>query len=191
MKFLIPICVILFFNFTVLAHDRDKKNIDCHEDSYFSFYHCHRTLNRMHLVGSSREKRTLTGIPKVTDGDSIRIGNTRVRLFGIDAPEANQNCTFRGIEWLCGWEATNALANIVGKHWVTCIQRDIDRYGRVVAVCTTGPIDLSAWMVVNGWARAYRRYSADYVKDEEKAQNAKRGIWRGDFVNPWEWRRPQ
>ena len=191
MKFLALTFVILIFDFRVLAHGGDLKSTVCHGDNNLVIYHCHRALKLMHRVGSFRKKKTLTGIPKITDGDSIRIGNTRIRLFGIDAPEANQNCAFDGEEWSCGWEATNALANIVGKHWVTCIEQDTDRYGRMVAVCTTGPIDLSAWMVVNGWALAYRRYSKDYVKEEEKARNARRGIWRGDFIKPWEWRRSQ
>ncbi|MBT4938499.1 MAG: thermonuclease family protein [Rhodospirillaceae bacterium] len=130
----------------------------------------------------------MTGIPKITDGDTIRIGNTRIRLHGIDAPETKQTCTAGGKEWRCGWEATNALANIVGRHWVACTKRDIDRYGRIVAVCRAGPINLSAWMVVNGWAVAYRRYSKDYVRDEEAARVAGKGLWRGEFEMPWEWR---
>ena len=92
-------------------------------------------------------------------------------------------------EWRCGWEATNALANIVGKHWVTCSKRDTDRYGRVVAVCRAGPINLNAWMVGNGWAVAYRRYSKDYVRDEDDAKAGRKGMWRGEFMMPWDWRR--
>ncbi len=48
---------------------------------------------------------------------------------------------------------------------------------------------LGAWMVENGWALAYRRYSLDYVDEEANAQAARRGIWAGQFVRPWEWRR--
>jgi hypothetical protein len=51
---------------------------------------------------------------------------------------------------LPNWQATNAMANVVGQHWVTCTNRDVDRYGRVVAVCRAGPINLNAWMVGNG-----------------------------------------
>ena len=53
-------------------------------------------------------------LPKITDGDSIRIGSTRTRFHGIDAPEAKQTCTINDKEWRCGWEVTNALANIIG-----------------------------------------------------------------------------
>ena len=128
-------------------------------------------------------------IAKVIDGDTIRIGRTRIRLHGIDAPEAKQTCTANGKEWRCGWEATNALANIIGKHWVTCSQRDKDRYGRIVAVCMVGQIDLNAWMVSNGWAVAYRRYSKKYEYEEVRAKAKGLGLWRGEFVVPWKWRR--
>ncbi len=71
--------------------------------------------------------------------------------------------------------------NIVGKHWVTCIKRDVDHYGRVVAICRAGPINLNAWMVGNGWAVAYRRYSMDYIRDENEAKAAGKGLWRVEF----------
>ena len=116
-------------------------------------------------------------------------GNIRIRLHGIDAPEAKQTCTADGNAWRCGWEANNALANIVGEHWVTCRQRDKDRYGRIVAVCRAGPVDLNAWMVGEGWAVAYRRFSMDYARDESEAKGARRGLWRGEFAMPWNWRR--
>ncbi len=44
-------------------------------------------------------------------------------------------------------------------------------------------------MVSQGWALAYRRYSLDYVDQEADAQAVRRGIWAGEFVPPWEWRR--
>jgi endonuclease YncB( thermonuclease family) len=44
-------------------------------------------------------------------------------------------------------------------------------------------------MVDQGWALAYRRYSMDYVDEENAAASTHRGIWRGSFMPPWEWRR--
>ena len=126
---------------------------------------------------------------KVVDGDTIKIGRIRIRLHGIDAPESKQMCSSDGKQWRCGWEATNALANIVGKHWVTCIKTDVDRFKRIVAICRLGPINLNAWMVENGWAVAYRRYSLDYIKEEEVSRASARGLWRGKFIMPWDWRR--
>jgi endonuclease YncB( thermonuclease family) len=76
---------------------------------------------------------------------------TRIRLHGIYAPEAKKTCASGDKKWQCGWEATNALVNIVGKHWVTCSKRDVDRYRRVVAVCRAGPIDLMrGWLAMAG-----------------------------------------
>ncbi|MBT8005326.1 MAG: thermonuclease family protein [Rhodospirillales bacterium] len=131
----------------------------------------------------------MTGVPKIIDGDTLRIGNTRIRLHGIDAPEAKQTCNVDGKEWRCGQEATNALVRIVGERQVTCSQRDVDRYGRIVAVCRAGAVDLNAWMVGEGWAVAYRRFSREYVSDESEAKKAGNGMWRGEFMMPWDWRR--
>jgi len=75
-----------------------------------------------------------------------------------------------------------------GGRSVACEGRDIDRYGRIVAVCRAGSEDLNAWMVSEGWALAYRYYSLDYVSQEDRARAAGRGLWRGEFTPPWEWR---
>jgi endonuclease YncB( thermonuclease family) len=131
----------------------------------------------------------ITGRPTVLDGDTLQIGAQRIRLHGIDAPERRQTCAVRGELWGCGAEATRALASRIGNGDVECAATDTDRYGRTVAVCRSGGIDLNAWMVAEGWALAFRRYALDYVQQEVAAQDARRGIWRGEFVAPWEWRR--
>lgn len=87
-----------------------------------------------------------------------------------------------------GRRATAALSGRIGARTVACSQRDIDRYGRVVAVCRAGGEDLNAWLVRQGWAVAYRRYSRDYVSVENEARRARRGIWAGSFVPPEDWR---
>jgi endonuclease YncB( thermonuclease family) len=71
----------------------------------------------------------------------------------------------------------------------SCEQRDIDRYGHTVAICFAGGDDLGAWLVENGWALAFRQYSAAYVAQERAAESARRGMWRGEFVPPWDWRK--
>ena len=70
-----------------------------------------------------------------------------------------------------------------------CEERDIDRYERIVAVCYGGSVDLNEQMVRLGLALAYRRYSLDYVEAEEEAQADGAGMWHGEFVPPWEWRK--
>ena len=81
------------------------------------------------------------------------------------------------------------LSNFINHRPVTCEERDRDRYGRIVAVCYAGGEDLNAWMVLQGLAVAYRRYSLGYVDQEADARLARRGIWATRFVLPWEWRR--
>ena len=108
----------------------------------------------------------LIGIPIVIGGDTIRIANTRVRLYGINVPEVKQACTVNGKAWRCGQEAKNELNKIITKKWVTFSKNNMDRYRRVVAVCRVGSINLNAWMFENGWVVAYIRFSKDYVEDE-------------------------
>jgi endonuclease YncB( thermonuclease family) len=86
-------------------------------------------------------------------------------------------------------DATFALAYEVGNHWVTCRGDQRDRYGRLIAVCFVGPYDLEERMVRQGRALVYRRYSTDYVDEEAVARQGHKGMWRGEFVAPWEWRK--
>ena len=132
---------------------------------------------------------SISGKPHIIDGDTIRIDNTKIRLHGIDAPEAKQTCTDNGMEWHCGEEATLALIRFIGNRRIICKGDKRGRYGRLIAVCYVDSIDLNAKMVRQGWALAYRRYSKDYVDEEAAAKETRLGIWRGEFVPPWEWRR--
>jgi len=130
------------------------------------------------------------GVATIIDGDTIEIPETRVRLHGIDAPERDQLCQQPdGARWRCGQQAALALQDYVGSRTVTCIKRDIDRYGRLVGQCSVAGADINAWLVANGWAVAYRRYSTDYVDAEQAARKDGIGIWSGELVMPWDWRR--
>ena len=131
----------------------------------------------------------ITGKPRVVDGDTIIINLERILLHGIDAPELRQLCTIDGKEWACGREATRALVIFIGDQTVTCKGEARDRYDRLIAVCFAGPHNLNAKMVSEGWALAYRRYSKDYIAVEKQAMFAKRGMWGGEFMKPWEWRK--
>ncbi len=138
------------------------------------------------LAASATE---LTGKPRIIDGDTIVIGDQRIRLHGIVTPEAKQTCQRQnGTEYRCGDMATFALADLIEEHWVTCRGDTTDRYGRLIGTCVTGPVNLNAEMVRRGWALAYRRYSIDYVGMENEARVAGRGLWQDRFVPPWEWR---
>jgi endonuclease YncB( thermonuclease family) len=93
-----------------------------------------------------------------------------------------------GEGWRCGQQGSFALSDRIGRGTVNCQARDLDRYGRVVAVCFKGDEDLNRWLVLNGWAVAFRRYSLDYVADEAAARRLHINIWSGDFDMPWAWR---
>jgi endonuclease YncB( thermonuclease family) len=132
----------------------------------------------------------ITGRASVTDSDTVVIRDTRIRLHGIDAPESAQSCQdSAGKDYRCGQKAALALADHIGEAPITCEPRDTDRYGRTVAVCRKNGEDLSAWMVEQGYATAYQRYTRDYVRLETTARALKRGLWAGTFDPPSDWRR--
>ena len=132
----------------------------------------------------------LAGRVSVIDGDTIELHGKRVRLFGIDAPEGGQTCQdASGKIWRCGTTAARVLDELTRGKTINCEQRDIDRYGRIVAVCLAGGRDVAAELVERGLAVAYRRYSRDYVAFEEKARAAGMGLWSGTFEMPSDWRK--
>ena len=131
----------------------------------------------------------IAGPAAIVDGDTIRVGDTRVRLHGIDAPEASQRCNAAvGGTWACGTEATRALRSAIGAHDVSCQPVTVDRYRRTVARCFVGDIDLQAELVRQGLAWAFVRYSHDYVSIEAEARAAHRGIWQADTQTAWDYR---
>lgn len=149
------------------------------------------TLTALMLLISAgpTHAETLSGRPSVIDGDTLELHGTRIRLHGIDAPESRQTCLRAGKAERCGQQAALALADRIGRRAVTCEGHSKDRYGRLLAVCKAGNEDLNAWLVGAGWAVAYRKYSLDYVGQEEAARKAGRGLWGMQFEMPWDWRK--
>nr|CCD32219.1 Nuclease (SNase domain protein) [Methylocystis sp. SC2] len=139
---------------------------------------------------SSTASAVIVGRASVVDGDTIEIHGQRIRLHGIDAPEKGQPCFDNtGKPYRCGQQAAMTLDDFIGASPVQCRERDVDRYGRVVADCSVRGEDIELWLVRNGHAMAYRKYSSAYIAAEQEAKNAKRGIWAGQFQPPWEWRK--
>ncbi len=131
----------------------------------------------------------IIGAASVIDGDTIEIHGQRIRLHGIDAPESSQECLSPNkTPWRCGQHAALVLAERLANGSIRCHPLDRDRYGRIIATCLKGSEDISKWMVANGWAVAFRRFSSDYAEDEERARRARRGLWEGSFEMPWDWR---
>ena len=133
-----------------------------------------------------------TGAFTAIDGDSLRKGENQFRLHAIDAPELYQSCgDGTGRSYPCGRDAQNALRKLVGGKTLDCRIIETDRYGRSIASCSADHIDINAEMVRLGWAIAYRRHGLDYISEEAEARRARRGIWRGTFEIPEDWRARQ
>lgn len=140
----------------------------------------------------------ISGFAKIVDGDTIKINSKKIRLYGIDAPEKKQKCkkTYLTIsfmsftkDYMCGEVSTQKLIKKINNQKLNCNIIDVDRYKRLIGECFKRNINLNSWMVSNGYAVAYRKYSKKYVSDEINAKNNKLGIWQGKFEMPWDYRR--
>ena len=91
----------------------------------------------------------------ITDGDSLKIFNKRVRLLGIDAPEMKQQCKdIIDRQYYCGKVSKNALINKISAQKVHCHYKNFDKYGRAISVCWVQNTNLNYWLVYNGYAVA-------------------------------------
>src|SRR3979490_2702512 len=128
----------------------------------------------------------LTGQASIIDGDTLEIHGTRIRLWGIDAPESNQLC--RGddsIQYRCGAKAASGLESFLNKRPMDCVSVSLGEYRRTVAVCSIDGVDLAEWLVRNGLALDWPLYSkGKYDKAQSEADHAGRGIWAGRYVAP-------
>ncbi len=119
------------------------------------------------LLGASTmsaSAETIAGTASVIDGDTIEIHGTRIRLHAVDAIESRQRCILPGGKtWNCGRDAAIALANKIARAPISCGVRDVDRYGRLVAVCRKGSEDLNGWLVANGRSVRHRPVGGSYT----------------------------
>lgn len=149
-----------------------------------------RLLLVLALIGlpACAPAQEMVGQPTPIDGDSFELGDTGVRLFGIDAPEGRQSCTRDGAAWACGEAAAQTLRELMANGPVRCRQIERDAYDRAVATCTAGGVDLGDAMVRSGHALALPNGEARYGEAEALARAARLGIWAGTFERPADWR---
>jgi endonuclease YncB( thermonuclease family) len=136
------------------------------------------------LVPALAQAADITGTAKVREGDSVQIGNSRIRLGGIDAPSVDQLClNNHGERWTCGVAARDELIKHADNKTWTCHLRQAaaDRRGRIVARCEVDGEDIQKWLVKSGWALSYARFSHDYDDDEKAAREAKQET---SWLNP-------
>jgi endonuclease YncB( thermonuclease family) len=141
-------------------------------------------------VSSAAHASDISGVPRIVDGDTLAIGEVKIRLEGIDAPETDQICLdHNAAKWPCGIVARDRLIEHINSRPIDCTPSGHDRFVRTLAVWRLGNENLNAWLVREGWAIAFVRYSAICLNDEEQARRAQRGLWAGAFIAPWDWRR--
>ncbi len=153
------------------------------------------------LIFSQLKAEEIFGIPKIVDGDSLYLNKHKIRLEGIDAPEIKQKCkkTFLQIstiisfnfkrDYYCGVISKKELIKKIDNLEINCVTSSKDKYKRFLATCFLGSENLNKWMVKQGHAVAYKRYSKKYIYDEKFAEDNKLGIWKGSFLRPEKWRK--
>ena len=155
-------------------------------------------ISFLNIDVESQEVSLISGVAKVIDGDTIKIKKKKIRFFGIDAPEKKQKCrkawltiSFITInkDYPCGEISTLKLKNKINNKFITCKSTNKDKYKRFIAECFKGKTNINRWMVRNGHAVVYRKYSKKYLAAENLARNEKLGLWSGTFKMPWEWRK--
>ena len=146
----------------------------------------------------SLQAEEFLGIPKVVDGDTLRINSYKIRLEGIDAPEMKQLCqrTFLSIfifsfnkNYKCGEISKKKLQGYTKNYNISCKVEGIDRYNRILGTCYKNKININSRMVRLGYAVAYKKYSKKYLSAEREAKREELGLWKGTFDMPWDWRK--
>ena len=126
---------------------------------------------------------------KIIDGDTIHLNNEKIRFTGIDTPELKQTCKKNSEIIYCGIVARQLLIDKIGKDKVICVREGKDRYKRTLAECFVNDLSLSRYLVREGYAFAYRKYSKKFINDEDFAKKNNMGMWSMNFEYPWHWRK--
>jgi len=126
---------------------------------------------------------------KVIDGDTIHLNGEKIRFSGIDTPELKQTCSKNNEIIFCGIEAKKLLVDKIASNEINCISEGKDQYKRTLAECFVNDLSLSSYLVKNGYAFAYRKYSKKFIADEDFARSNNLGMWSMKFEYPWDWRK--
>ena len=126
---------------------------------------------------------------RVVDGDTIILNGEKIRFTGIDSPELKQTCSKDNQITFYGSQAKRWLSNVIGNKEVECVEEGKDQYKRILAECFVNNISLSSYLVKEGYAFAYRKYSKKFVPDENYARLNNLGMWSMNFEYPWDWRK--
>ena len=168
------------------SHSGRTNSEGCHNQRSNGTYHCHGSKSYSKNNSIPKASNAI----KVVDGDTIYIGEKKYRFSGIDSPEIKQTCKKNNELVYCGLIAQRILKEKIGSQQVRCIEEDKpDRYQRILAECFVNNESLSKYMVRAGYAFAFRKYSNQFVPDEEYARNNKFGLWGMVFEFPWDFRK--
>ena len=108
-------------------------------------------------------------IERIIDGDTFVAEGVKIRLWGIDAPEKNEELAFA---------STMYLETLLSQGKVDCKFKHQDRYKRDVMQCFVDGNDIASDMVRFGLAEDYERYSKGHYRfDEDYAKKKRVGIW--------------
>ena len=153
-------------------------------------------FNNTSSLSTDHNYLSISGKPKIIDGDTLKINNKKIRFSGIDAPEIfffgkKQSCVLNNVEILCGKLSKEKLIEKIGNQIVDCrIEKNKDQYSRLIGECFVKSKSLSVFMVKNGYAFDYPKYSnGKFRKHQIYAKNLSLGLWQMQFEYPWIWRK--
>ena len=143
------------------------------------------------LAVNAHSETIITGkVVRIADGDTVTVLQNnqeyKIRLYGIDTPEKGQDF---------GTKAKEFTSGLVFKREVKVIQKDVDRYGRIVGIIYVGDTCINQEIIKAGFAWVYRQYCKDgfcrdWITLETNARINQIGLWgHPDPVPPWEYRR--
>jgi endonuclease YncB( thermonuclease family) len=130
----------------------------------------------------------------VRDGGTLQVAGVTYRLDGIDAPELDQLCIDEHADaWACGVEARDRLSSLIGGRRVRCEDLGLGTTykKRHIGICTVEGegASLNQLVVGQGFALNFEPSAKGrFRKDEAAAKDNRRGLWKGCFVAPQEFR---